>query len=144
MPDYDDAVASASELAEQVRALAYATRDLADRPGDFYWMLGSLLQANRRLVQVYSQVANAHIAAEELARTDGGDATMGRRHAHDAAAALRRAVRLVEQIDGELDAASQSSGRIAWSDAPAVVADGGVALDVEALTLSPDGRGIGV
>lgn len=144
MLDYDDAVASASELAEQVRALAYATRDFGDRPGDTYWVLGSLLQGNRRLMQVYSQVANAHVDAESLANTDDGDPRAGRRHAHAAAAAMRRAVRLVEQLDAELDAASQASGRIAWHELPPAAPGANIDLDADGPTLDADPHSLNV
>ncbi|MGO1317663.1 MAG: hypothetical protein ACTMIR_11605 [Cellulomonadaceae bacterium] len=143
MPDYDDATTSADELAEQVRALAYATRDFGERTGDTNWVLGSMMQANRRLLQVYSQVAGAHIAAEGLAHTDDGNAAAGREHAHAAAAALRRAGWLVEQVDRELDTALQASGRIAWHNSPAVQASAGLEQEVDGPTVDPDTHGLG-
>lgn len=142
MPDYDDAVTSASELAEQVRALAYATRDFGERPGDTYWVLGSMMQANRRLLQVYSQVAGAHIDAEGLAHTDDGNAAAGREHVREAAAALRRAGWLVEQVDRELDTALQASGRIAWYNSPTAEAGAGLEMDADEPTVDPEAHGL--
>ena len=100
------------------RSLAYATRSFAGNPGDTYWVLGSVLSANRRMQQVLTQLAAAHLTNRDLARTDDGDAQAGRTHAQDAAMALRRAVFLLERVDDQLSEASQQSGRIAWDPGP--------------------------
>ena len=114
MTSFSDPMDSANELADQVRALAHATRSFEGKAGDTYWVLGSLLAANRRMQQVYAQLATAHVTHQELAHTDAGNALEGRAHAHNAAMALRRAVALLGKVDDELGEASVQSGRIAW------------------------------
>ena len=114
MANFNDPVDSANELSDQVRALAYATRSFEGNAGDTYWVLGSLLAANRRMQQVLTQLATAHTTNRDLAHTDAGNALEGRTHAQEAAMALRRAVSLLGKVDDELDEASQQSGRIAW------------------------------
>lgn len=113
MPNVDDPVASADALAEHARALVRATAAF-DRPSDGYWVLGSLLATHRRVEQVYVQVATAHLAHQAEASTDTGDPREGRRHAQDAAMALRRAVFHMDAIERELDDASQHLGQIRW------------------------------
>ena len=114
MTTFSDPMDSANELADQVRALAHATRSFEGKAGDTYWVLGSLLAANRRMQQVYAQLATAHVTHQDLAHTDAGNALEGRAHAHNAAMALRRAVALLGKVDDELGEASVQSGRIAW------------------------------
>jgi hypothetical protein len=114
MANFVDPVDSGSELADQVRSLVYATRNFEGNPGDTYWVLGSLLAANRRMEQVYTQLAAAHLTNRDLASTDAGNPSEGRAYARDAAAALRRAVLLLGKVDDELGEASALSGRIAW------------------------------
>ncbi|WP_407343474.1 hypothetical protein [Pengzhenrongella phosphoraccumulans] len=114
MTSFSDPMDSANELADQVRALANATRSFEGKAGDTYWVLGSLLAANRRMQQVYAQLATAHVTHQDLAHTDAGNALEGRAHAHNAAMALRRAAALLGKVDDELGEASVQSGRIAW------------------------------
>ena len=114
MTTFSDPMDSANELADQVRALANATRSFEGKAGDTYWVLGSLLAANRRMQQVLTQLATAHTTHRDLAHTDAGDTLEGRLFAQEAAMALRRAAALLAKVDDELDTASQQSGRIAW------------------------------
>jgi len=140
MTSFSDPMDSANELADQVRALANATRSFEGKAGDTYWVLGSLLAANRRMQQVLTQLATAHTTNRDLAHTDAGDSLEGRLFAQEAAMALRRAAALLAKVDDELDTASQQSGRIAWypasrPDLPRIgeveMGAGGDVLDLE-------------
>lgn len=143
MTTFSDPMDSANELADQVRALAHATRSFEGKAGDTYWVLGSLLAANRRMQQVYAQLATAHVTHQDLAHTDAGNALQGRAHAHNAAMALRRAVALLGKVDDELGEASIQSGRIAWyPPAPPASPQPRRALEVE-ITADGDGLDLG-
>ncbi|QTE28622.1 hypothetical protein [Pengzhenrongella sicca] len=114
MANFNDPVEAANELADQVRVLAHATRSFEGKEGDIYWVLGSLLAANRRMQQVVSQLATAHTLNRDLAHDDAGDAREGQLEAQEAAMALRHAVIHLGKVDDDLGSASQHSGRIAW------------------------------
>lgn len=123
MVDYDRPVASADDAAEHLRALAHATRHFED-PGDTYWVVGDLGAIIRRLQGVLVNVASAHTNHRELAHTDDGNRLEGRKHAHDAAMALRQASRLLEDVGLLVNDAQSHSGRIAWHGATPAERDG--------------------
>ena len=125
MPDYDRPVPSADDAAEHLRALAHATRHFED-PGDTYWVLGDLGAIARRFQEVAVNVASAHMNHRELAYTGDGNQLEGRKHACDAAMALRQASRLMEDVGHFVNDAQSRSGRIAWHGAPPAEREGPV------------------
>ncbi|MFD6175540.1 MULTISPECIES: hypothetical protein [unclassified Isoptericola] len=138
MPEFARPVTSADDAAEHLRALAHATQRFGD-PGDTYWVTGSVLAITRRLQAVLVNVASAHTAHRDHARTDDGNQLEGRKHAADAALTLRRASLLLEQAEGLIDKAQSHSGRIAWHRTAPPVQDA-----VQAEPHRPGGRVIGL
>lgn len=117
MPTYENPAADASEAAEALRGLAYATRTFSD-PSDSYRVLGSLSTALASLRQSLDQLADWHDHNADHAALDDGDRRQGRYEAAMAAVELRDAADQIQQAHRSLNTAFSHNGRIAWQPGP--------------------------
>lgn len=121
MPTFQNPTADAAEASEALRGLAHATRSFED-PADTYTVLGDLLAGIRSLRQVLDQLATAHVSNQVRAYDDAGNQGVGASHALTAAADLRQAAALLDEVHDQMDTAMGVSGRIAWRPAPSTPA----------------------
>jgi hypothetical protein len=112
MPTYKDPAVDAEQTREALRGLAHATHSMSD-PGDTYKVLGSLSAALLSLQQSLDQLAGLH-ERYALQATVEGDSRAGRRDALAAGEHLREAAGSVRKAHGELRAAFNHNGQIAW------------------------------
>lgn len=113
MPSFTNAVADADEAQQAVRALAHATRHVAD-PTEVYSVLGSLSQTLGSLTQVLHQLGDLHDGSGHgLARVDG-DARQGRAASYQVAWDLHRAAEMVHQVGVAVDRAHQVEASIGY------------------------------
>ena len=121
MPTFQDPTADAAEASEALRGLAHATR-VIEEPADTYTVLGDLLAGVRSLRQVLDQLATVYVRNQVRAYDDAGNQGAGASHALTAAADLRQAAALLDEVHDQVDAAMGVSGRIAWRPAPSTPA----------------------
>jgi len=113
MPTYRDATVDADQTREALRGLAHATQRIIE-PADTYQVLGSLSAALLSLRQSLDQLAGLHERYALRATSDQGDRRGGRRDALAAGEHLRAAAGSVRRAHGELRAAFNHNGQIAW------------------------------
>ena len=113
MPTFEDPAADADEVQIALRALAHATRSIAD-PRDIYSVLGSLTSAVASLGQSLHQLAAFHDAPATVSKWVVGEPRTTRTAAHNVSWELHRSAEILNQVSDSIAHAHSSEARISY------------------------------
>lgn len=135
MPTFEHPAADADEVQRALRALAHATRSIAD-PREIYSVLGSLTSAVASLSQSLHQLASFHDGAAREGVWGPGDSRFARAATYQVSWELHRAGEILHQVSESIASAHSAESRISYvhrdfpeqADSPHRSADHGLSL----------------